>query len=66
MHLFRETEEILYVNFFAVVQHGFTCKTSEDLMLIRADELDVCTSISVNNRNKVHFEASIIAGEGPR
>lgn len=66
MHLFRETEEILYENFFAVIQYGFACKTSEDLMLIRADKLHICAGGSVYNRNEVHFKASIVTGEGPR
>ena len=66
MHLFCETQKILYIDFLAVVQHCLACETSEDLMLVGADKLYIGTGGSVYNGNKVHFKTAVVAGEGPR
>ena len=65
MHLFCETQKVLYIDFFAVVQYGFACKTSENLMLVGAYKLYIGTGGSVYNGNEVHFEAPVVAGKGP-
>ena len=66
MHLFCESQKVLYIDFFAVVQYGLACKASENLMLIGENDLHIGTGSSVYDWNEVHFEAPVIAGKGPR
>ena len=65
MHLFCESQKVLYIDFFAVVQYGPACKTSENLMLVGTDDLYISAGGSVYDWNEVHFEAPVVAGKGP-
>ena len=65
MHLFCESKKVLYIDFFAVVQYGPACKTSENLMLVGTDDLYISAGGSVYDWNEVHFEAPVVAGKGP-
>ena len=59
MHLFGKTKHIGNVDRRSVVQNSRSAHPSENLMLVRYNKLVIKICAPIQNRNKIHLEATV-------